>query len=331
MKIRQSVWWISGRLAALSPGWRQQIWVPLLVVPFLSACEMTAPHAPASPPPAPDTATPIPVPEDARTLADIAYYQKIQASYLSQGMLRTETRPADAPFTSRDLAENFLAVAFFDEFSDRNGQLVEGGAEARLHRWSRPIRLQIEYGPSVPLAKRKADDAEMARYLQRLSRLTGLPITMVTEDPNFLVLIHNPQDRRDNRARILAFAPGTSAAALRSVRDMRRDIYCTVFSYSPGQSSAYDRSLALIRAELPSLMRRACIHEEIAQGLGLINDVPRARPTIFNDNEEFALLTAQDELMLRILYDRRLRPGMSLAEARPIVEAIAAELIGGSS
>jgi hypothetical protein len=74
-------------------------------------------------------------------------------------------------------------------------------------------------------------------------------------------------------------------------------------------------------------MRRECFHEEIAQGLGLINDSPRARPSIFNDTKEFALLTRQDELMLRILYDARLKPGMTLAEAAPIVEVIAAELM----
>ena len=121
---------------------------------------------------------------------------------------------------------------------------------------------------------------------------------------------------------------GTSAAALRSVLDMAPDIYCTAFSYSTGASPVYDRSLAVIRVELPDLMTSACIHEEIAQGLGLVNDSPSARPSIFNDDEEFALLTRQDELMLRLLYDLRLRPGMTLEEARPIVARIAAELTG---
>ena len=35
--------------------------------------------------------------------------------------------------------------------------------------------------------------------------------------------------------------------------------------------------------------------------------------------------------MLKILYDRRLRPGMTLEQARPIVETIATELLGGES
>ncbi|MEZ5685909.1 MAG: DUF2927 domain-containing protein, partial [Paracoccaceae bacterium] len=45
----------------------------------------------------------------------------------------------------------------------------------------------------------------------------------------------------------------------------------------------------------------------------------------------FALLTRHDELLLRMLYDPRLTPGMTEAEARPIVQTIAAELMGGES
>ena len=86
--------------------------------------------------------------------------------------------------------------------------------------------------------------------------------------------------------------------------------------------------MAVIRAELPPLLRTSCIHEELAQGMGLANDSPGARPSIFNDDEEFALLTRHDELLLRILYDPRLRPGMSEAEAAPIVRRIATELLG---
>jgi hypothetical protein len=73
----------------------------------------------------------------------------------------------------------------------------------------------------------------------------------------------------------------------------------------------------------------ACIHEELAQGLGLANDDPQARPSIFNDDEEFALLTGHDELLLQMLYDPRLRTGMTAAEAAPVVREIAAEVMAG--
>ena len=91
----------------------------------------------------------------------------------------------------------------------------------------------------------------------------------------------------------------------------------------------YAKAVAVVRAEHPPLLRQSCYHEELAQGLGLPNDSPKARPSIFNDDEEFAFLTTQDELLLRMLYDQRLHPGMTAAEGRPIVERIARELLAG--
>jgi hypothetical protein len=88
--------------------------------------------------------------------------------------------------------------------------------------------------------------------------------------------------------------------------------------------------VALVRAEHPERLRAACIHEELAQGMGLANDSPGARPSIFNDDEEFGLLTRHDELLLRMLYDERMRPGMMAEEAAPVAREIASELLAES-
>ena len=89
--------------------------------------------------------------------------------------------------------------------------------------------------------------------------------------------------------------------------------------------------MAVIRAENPSLLRLSCIHEEIAQALGLANDSPQARPSFFNDDDEFALLTNHDEILLKMLYDQRLQSGMSLSEAKSIIRALANEATQGPS
>ncbi len=70
-------------------------------------------------------------------------------------------------------------------------------------------------------------------------------------------------------------------------------------------------------------MRKSCVHEEMAQAMGLTNDSPNARPSIFNDDEEFAFLTRHDEILLRMLYDPRLKAGMESYEVIPLLPAIA--------
>ena len=63
--------------------------------------------------------------------------------------------------------------------------------------------------------------------------------------------------------------------------------------------------------------------------MGLANDSPSARPSIFNDDDEFALLTTHDELLLKMLYDPRLKAGMTLPEAKPIIRTITTEFLSG--
>ena len=299
----------------------------------LAGCE---PAGLSSPPTAalpPDVAPTEPVAATAsdETIAARAYYARVEANYLSQGLLRTDDGSEDAPYTARDLTENFLRIAFFEELSERDGELVSGGAESRLHRWQQPVRIEVTFGASVPLEQRNYDRTEVARFSRRLSRVTGLPIRYTERRANHTVLVLNADERKAAGPTLRSLVPGISNAAVRSVTEMRPDIYCTVFGFTPGKSAAYTRAITIIRGELPDRLRQLCIHEELAQSLGLVADYHRARPSIFNDNEEFALLTQQDEMLLKMLYDPRLQPGMSWQEAQPIVETIAAELLGGES
>ena len=120
-----------------------------------------------------------------------------------------------------------------------------------------------------------------------------------------------------------------TAARRYGLQNLRRETYCIVAAYAGGPDpSTYTAAVAVIRAENPSLMRLSCIHEELAQGLGLANDSPTARPSIFNDDDEFALLTTHDEALLSILYDPRLSIGMPIEQARPVINLITREKAG---
>ncbi|NHX27753.1 DUF2927 domain-containing protein, partial [Escherichia coli] len=187
-------------------------------------------------------------------------------------------------------------------------------------------------GDTVPAEKRRKDQAEVTSFARRLSRLTGTPVTLSTPTAaNFHVFFVHEDERRALGPTLKELVPGLTDGLVRSITDMSRSTFCTVYAFSIDNASTYYRAIAIIRAEQPDLLRQTCIHEELAQGMGLANDSPSARPSIFNDDEEFALLTRQDELLLRMLYDPRLTPGMTPAQARPILPEIAADLMGGES
>ncbi len=258
-----------------------------------------------------------------------AYYRDIEKSFLLRGLLRRDGGGPDTPFDADRLARTFLELAFYEEYAPEAGITLARQTESQLHRWERPVRIEPRFGASVAPAVRSRDQAEIAAFAGRLSRAAQHPISTVDADGNFVVYIVAEAERQALGPEIRALVPGISDRALQSVLDLPRSTYCVVFALDQGDTGRYARAVALIRAEHPDLLRQSCFHEEIAQGLGIANDSPRARPSIFNDDEEFALLTDMDEYLLNILYDPRLRPGMSEAEARPIVHTIARELLPG--
>jgi len=267
--------------------------------------------------------------QSSRALRD--YYARIQQNYLTQGLLRVDGGGPDTPFSRRQLVDNFIKIALFEEFSNVDGRLVRQESETRLHRWKTPIRMKVEFGESVPLANRDRDLNAIIAFNNRLSRLTGLNITLTSTNPNYHVFIVNEDERLEIGPKLRAISPDVSQSAVNTVEGMRRSTLCLVVAIDSVEDGVYSKAFSVIRAEHPDLLRLSCIHEELAQGLGLPNDSPTARPSIFNDDEEFGLLTTHDEYLLRILYDTRMRSGMTATEARPIAESIALELLGGES
>jgi len=299
----------------------------------LAGCEVPKPdNTPPPPKPRPAPSKPVVKPRSQASLDMMDYFQQRQAFYLVNDQLRVDGGGPDTPFLQRNLVDNFIRIALFGEYVTKNGRLIAKATETRLNKWQSPIRMQVEFGETVPLEQRSKDRASIRKYIKRLSRLTGLPINLTNQSPNFYVFILNEDERRALGPKLKQVAPQITTVMSNLATDMDRETFCMVAAFSASEDSpVYSKAVAVIRAEHPDLLRLSCFHEELAQGLGLANDSPSARPSIFNDDEEFALLTHHDELLLQMLYDDRLRPGMTVDEVRPIAKQIAAELMGGSS
>lgn len=260
------------------------------------------------------------------------YYAHMQADLLAQGLLRTDGGGPDTPFTAEMLTRNFEKIAFFDEYERGAGLRASRAGAGVLRRWAGPVRVGVEFGDSVPTDQKGRDLAVVSHYVERLQRITGHPISLRTQNANFHVLIVSEDDRPAALRRVKQIVPNINPASMQILENIPRSIHCLVLAFSDaGADHNYAKAIAIIRSEHPDLLRKSCVHEEIAQGLGLANDSPAARPSIFNDDDEFAYLTTHDEMLLKILYDRRLYAGISALEARPIVRQIAMELTGGSS
>lgn len=268
---------------------------------------------------APETAAP-----DAALLA---FYAGVEGDLTASGRMRRETSPSDVPYSLDDLVRNFERIALYDEYVDLGGRFVRQETPSHLRRWEQPVRVGMMTGPSIPPAMAARDRANVAAFTRRLGGLTGLDMA-VSEgaDVNFLVLFMTNAERIAFADQVRARYPEFAPAVMSTLVNTPLDTFCTAYAFAdPGNSAVYSAAMIVIRAEHPPLTRLSCVHEEMAQAMGLPNDSPDARPSLFNDSLEFALLTEHDEVLLRMLYDPRLRPGMTSAEARALLPTVAAD------
>ncbi len=193
------------------------------------------------------------------------------------------------------LVRQFQAIAFSNEY---------GGEQrfGRLVRWAQPIRV------GVTGVNAAAFMPEVNRHLAALRRLVGVPIEVVSDWQVWA---------RPNLEVVFTGGPINPAAACR-----------TEFLDTNFAATGYTitRVKVVIPAANPAL-RRHCIVEELTQAMGLGDDSQLIADSIFDDNSTAQTLWPWDELMLLTLYDRRLRPGMSVSEAMPAVRMIVSERV----
>ena len=254
---------------------------------------------------APQPAT---APSAAQSEALRAYYAQVQASLLTQGLLRGDGGGPDTPFDADTLVRNFQTIALFEEYATVGGRIVARQTASRLHRWDMPVRIECRIRrrdparcatPRPPRDRTLCDPPLAGHWTIPFPSPTASRISTFSLSTN---------GRAAPSGRDLGeIIPGIDAASISAVTDLPRSTYCLVFACDPGDDGTYAKAVAVIRAEHPDMLRLSCIHEEMAQGLGLSNDSPKARPSIFNDDEEFGLLTSHDEALLSMLYDPRLQ------------------------
>jgi hypothetical protein len=246
-------------------------------------------------------------------------YRATLQSYIANGFMRAETAPPDAPFGNAELIRNFERIAFHKEFADTG--LKAEATPVELVKWTGPVRWMLT-GDGV----RPADERAFVELVTRLEGLTGLEFRRVEREADVFVLIAGREGRR---AFVAALEQAGLAPRMRLILEWaRNDTYPCVgqVGRTRGREGWVNKATIAIKDETRGLLRRSCIHEELVQTLGLLNDDAGARPSIFNDDQEFALLTRHDEYLLRILYDPRLEYGMTAGEGMPVVRRIVEEI-----
>jgi hypothetical protein len=206
-----------------------------------------------------------------------------------------------------DIANEFMDYMFRDEL---------GGETQYFSRFDGPITVRFVQ-PAPPLATR-----DLKRLVHRLRNEAGIDIRVGDIDADVNIYIHRmPTAKVQNIAR--------NAACL--VVPNARDVKQFRAGWRSGDTQWKNvKSRDVVSVFLPSdqspQTERDCMHEEIAQALGPLNDLFRVPNTVFNDDNMHRVLTPYDMLILRMVYDPKLRVGMGAQQVRAQLNGILARL-----
>jgi Protein of unknown function (DUF2927). len=206
-------------------------------------------------------------------------------------------------FSDDELLDGFQKTVFGVEY----GGVAAGGA---VKKFTGAVRVRV-----VNLAD-KDRQREIAGFVSRLPRLVrGLDIRMARpgENPNFTVYV---VDRDDYIATVRSDVLGSTHGAAPG--------QCLVRVY-PG-SVGIVRSTAVIVSDEGDKLFRRCMVEEILQGLGPMNDNAALYASVFNDRSRHTRFMPFDRAVVSMLYDRRIRPGMTRTEVGSLLPHVLADV-----
>ena len=257
----------------------------------------------------------------------VEYYKRLEKRKLEVGLLRQDGGGADTPFDSEDITQAFEQLAFFNEYSISKSKLETNLTPVLLAKWNTPINIATKFGSSVTRKEKNRNLKEIGDFSKNLSEITDHKIEMSEQNANMFVIFGNQEEVPILIEEISFLSTQFDTQKTKVLSKLPKDIQCLAMtSVKADTNGNIVSALIIIRSELPTLLKKACIQEEIAQGLGLSNDSHLARPSIFNDDYEFATLTEFDKILLKILYDKRLKSGSSFQNSSDIIKQISMEL-----
>ena len=217
--------------------------------------------------------------------------------------------PEPAPVTrsNAQIAADFLELSF---------QMESGREIARLSRFEGPVTIAVVPGGPATLS------ADLDRLIDLLRREARIDIRRVAHGQDANITVETlPRDRMQRivpEAACFVVPRVTSWAEFRRARNSRDMDWTTL--------ETRDRVAVFLPNDVAPQEVRDCLHEEVAQALGPLNDLYRLPDSIFNDDNFHAVLTGFDMLILRAYYDPAIRSGMTRAEVAAVLPGILARI-----
>ncbi len=215
-------------------------------------------------------------------------------------------RPQAPVASNADIARDFLDLAF---------ALETGRSLSVFTRFEGPISVRVTGAPPPSLTH------DLKRLLYRLRNEAGLDISLGTgAAANITVQAVSRSDIRRYLPQAACFVV-PNVSSLQEYAAARR-----TKKVSWSRLKRRERLAIFLPNDASPQEVRDCLHEELAQAIGPLNDLYRLPDSVFNDDNVHTVLTGYDMLILRTYYDPALRNGMSRRDVADRLPAILARI-----
>jgi hypothetical protein len=207
-------------------------------------------------------------------------------------------------FTNDEIKDGFFKIAF-------RAELQLGAAAERVRKYDEPIRIFVA-SESTP--DRRPEIAAIVDDIRSRVNHLDVAITDDREAANFTVTLIAERDL----ARTIRSRYG-SGRAKRIQQALAPQCLSGI-----GKDNLYRirRAEVILPVDAGEFAFYDCAYEELLQALGAINDDPSVPWTMFNDDVQMGFFDVYDQYLLNILYDPRIRPGMTRDEVDQLMPEV---------
>jgi hypothetical protein len=198
-------------------------------------------------------------------------------------------------FTNDEIADGFFKIAF-------GAELQIGQPEARIRKFDEPVRIFVA---SKGLPDRRSEIATIVGDIR--ARIDHLDVT-VTDDPNAANFFVTLVAARDFKRTIRSLYGSEKA------KRIQQTLQPQCLSGIGKERFRIRRAEVILPVDAGEFTFYDCAYEELLQALGAINDDRSVPWTMFNDDVQMGFFDIYDQYLLNILYDPRIRAGMTKAE-----------------
>ncbi len=214
---------------------------------------------------------------------------------------------APASRSNTEIARDFLDLSF---------ELESGRKLPVLTRFEGPVSVRVTGRPTASIGP------DLSRLLRRLRQEAGISITQVSPSSDASITIE-VLPRRE----LQKYVPQAACFVvprLSSWAEFKRLRRTSAVDWTTLETRT--RMAIFLPGDVSPQEARDCLHEELAQALGPLNDLYRLSDSVFNDDNFHTVLTGFDMLILRAYYSPDLQSGMTREAVAARLPAILARL-----